>query len=1153
MAARKTAFAEFIFDLIDTSQNYNEPKSLISDIMSYKERKQADEQMQGFLCLSDAIQGPDIFDLLFPEDFSKHFHRDKIRNFFNDREGSANPPLHAKSVYRYMNKFFLAATAPSTACFLENCSKIMHGSQHLLGMIPPEKHSEFYGFVIKRFQDIFSDHCLLPADIYDTFIANTDQLAGSAPAKAPSSVSFTVCEMLVLILFYMFGEGEPAQDSRLKFFSLLTANWNTAPRVTRRPEKLDSGDSFQSSLFQGLFSEEKAFRDEKSENERKRVRSLDFSSNHVIIGDGGSGKTIFLKKLNDTLESKENCIDYFDCYSNASAHASIKLMQQPECIFLKLKSLPRGSSFCKYFYDVRDAYLSDALVRSDEAPSTPQEAENWFTSLINRKVKKRIVFLLDGFNEINRDQRKNLIREIQNVSSFIDAKWRPCFVLTCRPEYERFLPPDIFPEENRLFIHKLESNTIVNYLQKTSDSLKSYYDTLSQMQQQNLCDVLSSPLLLSFFGSTYKDLPTKQIPAALSRPHVFDDACEKFVQNLSQERQPYGKLCYKFLLPEMLSDWTPSAGFDAGDAAIADFSSLWLENYRKNKNNRFWKDSQIDALLLSMDKDEYRDGFRIVLGQLVDYLCQGQGALHDTVLAFFAAKSVMNECLYSTIPFQRSKFYELIDFSIGYHIDTALDNWQKALLFAEIFASAAEPAAVPDPKDSLPSELETACRQHWPEFLFALVNYIDTLREDSSLLLKYFFMLEPCCEIRDEKKHFRLRQIDTFTEQCCGKDYPYCKSMIYNSLAYILNRMADEELGAIYADNLKALGFCSLQDFKNGMTESFLKTASKYIKEYILADSFSSLEKHKQSMARLLDAKIESNWGAYYLRRYSAGKNNPDSDDYDKVIRFQNLAKKKKEELLHSFYQAFENKSDFCTLKTDCKICTNQKNGTGYHPDCEDYRRVLSSLSDSYTAIATRSYYRANRCMKAEPKRYSEALKEYSAAIRNHETAEAIYKVAEHAEVSLVNRLRKIGCQIEQIKLCIGSKTEPGYTPDPAVDPDFFTGSCQDPQSIIEQNLGDILREMILLLDKNEQIRRGVERQTVKNNFKGIEALYASEKLNISKEQTPQLDLSYKRLSTLYKSNCEKFFAPDPKDSANKQEAKDEMNKKKIKKTIKKK
>ena len=74
------------------------------------------------------------------------------------------------------------------------------------------------------------------------------------------------------------------------------------------------------------------------------MRSLDFSSNHVIIGDGGSGKTLFLEKLNDALENKENCIHYFDCYSNvsdASDHTSIKLMQQPECIFLKLKSLPR--------------------------------------------------------------------------------------------------------------------------------------------------------------------------------------------------------------------------------------------------------------------------------------------------------------------------------------------------------------------------------------------------------------------------------------------------------------------------------------------------------------------------------------------------------------------------------------------------------------------------------------------------------------------------------------------------------------------------------------------------------------------------------------------------------------------------------------------
>ena len=265
---------------------------------------------------------------------------------------------------------------------------------------------------------------------------------------------------------------------------------------------------------------------------------------------------------------------------------------------------------------------------------------------------------------------------------------------------------------------------------------------MGPQRQEKLDRLLSSPLLLEFFVRTYKEDSPDKIPAGLNRCLIFDDACRRFLDNLDDNLKPYGRFCYKLLLPDMLAD-AKYGEFSFSMGKTSFFIQNWVLNLDENRNDNFWDEFDFKEIAYD-DKFTRKIHFCEVLTSLLDYLALGQDYMHEMVFDFFRAKAILNECLYddsnySGLLFTQSKLHNLIELSLGYNVDTALENLQTSLMLAEMGEEKVSSDSSAKP-EALYTHFSTEYKMHWPEYLFAVVNFIDTLREDSTLLLKYFFM-----------------------------------------------------------------------------------------------------------------------------------------------------------------------------------------------------------------------------------------------------------------------------------------------------------------------------------------------------------------------------------------------------------------------------
>lgn len=1117
---KRTAFAEFIFDLVKVNEHFaksalasagadneckaNDHQSLMQSIVFYKDA--TGTLTEGFLDLSNAIKAPSLLDLFFPEDFiiALFSNRNYVKKAFNPLV-SSNPPIGFHVIYDNMKLFFSNLNAPDFLTFLEQCASQMRGKKGVLQAIPKNRREAFFDFVIAKFHSEFaadSAFALLPRQTVNKFMEEARSTGAIQTPDDKDISEVAVCKMLACLLLLQLSRGKSGEGDSQQLFEMLWDFHDSVIPVWEGAEQLlpDEGGNalfgdsvFCPALFEGLVDKQK--------EPHTLVEELSLASSLIVVGDGGSGKTFFAKKLFGILKNNFQG-NIIECAGNKK----IKIVPGAAfgtAIYFKLHEFQEEISFCKKIYEYRNAFFPKFSSGGEDTPLFTSESQrNWLAHFINEIYKKQIVIILDGFNEISYRHRKTLIAEIESLNKEIRKEsLRPCFVITSRPGYEKDFSK---LSAKQVFLLRLSSDSISDYL-NSYGNLHTYRRNLGRQRQEKLDRLLSSPLLLELFVRTYKKCSPNQIPKDLNRCLIFDDACKRFIDNLDETLKPYGEFCYRLLLPDMLAG-AKYGKFSFATDKTSFFIQNWIQHLEENKNDRFC--SEFDLRKIAYDEYCNQKGyFREVLRLLLGYLSPGQDYMHEMVFDFFRAKAVLNECLYdnanySGLLFTQSQLHNLISLSFGSNVDTALENLQTALMLAEMGEEKVSDDSSAEP-EALYKHFSTEYKTHWPEFLFAVVNFIDTLREDSTLLLKYFFMLEPITEDTNGNQNYMLQRIDRYLQDAYADDSVlYYTGVFYNSTAFILNRLLDKkELADTFSEELKALDFYDITAFKNAVVPSFLDTAQVCAEAYSKKIDGISSDRHRTDMAHLLEAKIQNNYGAYYLRRYQNESNPEQKEVFGKQLdKYRSKSLSIKDGCEQKYLQSFGKSPDCAFPGKDCAKCEKYKDGNhGFeenHPECKDYRTILTSLNDSYTAMGTDHFYKAEYYRKSEnPKN---ALCEYETAIKLHQKGEEHYKRAngENA-VALVNRLRLVGCEIRQQLLL------------------NFTDLKKDKALQANQGIFDIINAIRELLN-NEQIKCGVEREALKNNIFALSPFIFEDK---------KINVAYIELLSAYEDLYEEFFS----------------------------
>lgn len=1102
MAQQFTPFAEFIFNLVKVNEHFAESvltsakekndrtpqgsQSLMQSIVFYKDDTKTLEK--GFLDLSNDLKAPSLLDLFFKNDFIIALFSDRnyVKKAFNStKKGESNPPIGFNTIYKNTERFF-DDFKPGFLVFLgQSASQMIEASEGVFKVVLKEQQKVFFNFVIAEFKNEFSKDStfpLLPEEIVNLFINEAAGIQASQSPGEKNSSEIAVCKMLACLLLFYLSKGRDGRGDSKQFFRML---WDYHD-VLSDENTLFEGFNFCHTLFQGLTTVQG--------NPNFCTHELPLTSHLLIIGDGGSGKTFLAQKLLNVLNNRTQS-QVIECNEIGEMKITTESIFGT-AIYFKLKDFQDDFSFCSKIYQRRTELFPNLSYEKGSALLlTLEERRIWLADFISNKYQKKLVIILDGFNEISHRHRDDLIAEIRLLCNSIRKKsLRPCCVITSRPGYEKTIDEISF---DKRYLLRLSSNSITNYLTSYSN-LNTYYDNLGSTRREGLTVLLSSPLMLDFFVRTYQNTESSKIPKLLNRCLIFDDACRCFIDNLEKRLKPYGELCYKFLLPDMFAD-VQYCQLPLDSEADITFVEKWTANLSINKKKKFLDDMEPDQRL-DDDPEIRRSSFRRVLNKLRGFLSLGRDNIHEMVFDFFRAKAILNECLYSKTPFAQSRLCHLIDLSLGSNVNTALENWQIALMFAEMAEE-----ALPSTTEPIYSNFDTDYLTHWPKFLFAVFNFIDTLRGDSTLLLKYFFKLNPNCKDVGGKQNYSLQRIDNYVKECCGDTSLYDQGVIYNSTSYILNRLLPQDkLDSTFSNELETLRLSKIEDLKNDVVPNLLDTAQYCATSYLGKISSSSSDWHIINMAHLLEAKIQNNYGAYYLRRYQIESDYHKLRYFDSQLNEHRLNSLEIKNALEKYYFQKFGKSPTCSSdNNDCAKCPKHNKNrespfdNNDFPDCEDYRILLKSLNESYTAIGTDNFYRAKKNM--EHGNYRTAFDKYQIAINNHQKGEEYFKRAHGKNtVALVNRLRLIGCQLQQELLLKIIKFKQGST------------------LPLEQSIFDIIKVLQDFL-KNDQIRRGVEKETFKNNIFLLSPFIDSES---EKEVNAYGDL----LST-YENLYEDFFS----------------------------
>lgn len=220
--------------------------------------------------------------------------------------------------------------------------------------------------------------------------------------------------------------------------------------------------------------------------------NLSYQKNFVmIIGYAGSGKSMLMKHF--FLE----CID--------------KLYRIP--IFIELRTF---NNFRGSFLE----YITNILFTNRVVPF-----ENM--GILKRILNEgKILFLLDGFDEIYSEHKYKILEDLNN---FIDAYSENLFIITSRPGTNI----ESFSRFHNFYVCDLESTQVTSFITQQLKSInepqlaEQIITTIQKPENNEYINYLTSPLLLSMFILTYNSHPELPRTKAKFYFNVFDTLLTK--------------------------------------------------------------------------------------------------------------------------------------------------------------------------------------------------------------------------------------------------------------------------------------------------------------------------------------------------------------------------------------------------------------------------------------------------------------------------------------------------------------------------------------------------------------------------------------------------------------------------------------------------
>ncbi|UFP98423.1 NACHT domain-containing protein [Pseudomonas fitomaticsae] len=200
---------------------------------------------------------------------------------------------------------------------------------------------------------------------------------------------------------------------------------------------------------------------------------LELSKRIIVAGTGGTGKSILMKHL------------FLDCINS--------------------------ERFVPIMVELRDLNEIDSSLDSFIEATLESYGFTTTGNFIEKSKKSgHFCFFFDGYDEVNHDKRKKLIKEIKQISD----KYSKCpIILSSRPD-EAFNGLEVFSIFNILPMDLDTAVTLVNKLPFDSDIKGKFVKALRDKLYNEHESFLSNPLLLSIMLLTYGE--NSEIPSKLS-------------------------------------------------------------------------------------------------------------------------------------------------------------------------------------------------------------------------------------------------------------------------------------------------------------------------------------------------------------------------------------------------------------------------------------------------------------------------------------------------------------------------------------------------------------------------------------------------------------------------------------------------------------
>jgi len=244
--------------------------------------------------------------------------------------------------------------------------------------------------------------------------------------------------------------------------------------------------------------------------------------------------------------------------------------------------------------------------------------------LLEKSFKNgKIVFLLDGFDEISPELRSKVAKDISDIS---DKFTKNYFIISSRPdEHVQYLSKYAVAKVRPLSIE--QSNELIKKTKYDEGIKKQFINDLSEKLYDNYKDFASNPLLLLIILMTFEvnaEIPTK-------RSDFYDEAFSTLYRKHDATKAGYKRILFSGLQYETFKE------------VLAAFSAI---SYFKNKISFSTEDiySYLSNAKKVSNKDFNSDNYLIDLLQAVCVLTQDglyYTYTHKTFQEYFVAKFII--------------------------------------------------------------------------------------------------------------------------------------------------------------------------------------------------------------------------------------------------------------------------------------------------------------------------------------------------------------------------------------------------------------------------------------------------------------------------------------------------------------------------------